>query len=167
MGRITAGILRLLKLDKSLGQGTIEQLHNLGLNFLYDFIFVGTSGPWNGENTKNCIHKLWTWSIPQQCQQHLPQSKLLHQIMSACPRPHYLLTSSVAQLSASFPSGLSNVGSTMDPPTILANPPQSAQAKGYLIHQMPSSAPQPSHHPNIWPYLMLLHSIPMFHRIYL
>ncbi|EES12901.1 hypothetical protein BDA96_06G246600 [Sorghum bicolor] len=30
MGRITAGILRLLKLDKSLGQGTIEQLRNLG-----------------------------------------------------------------------------------------------------------------------------------------
>ncbi|KAE8805895.1 DNA replication licensing factor MCM6 [Hordeum vulgare] len=29
MGRITAGILRLLKLDKSLGQGTIEQLRNL------------------------------------------------------------------------------------------------------------------------------------------
>ena len=40
-------------------------------------------------------HKLWTWSNPQQCQQHLPQSKLLHQIMSACPRPHYLLTSRV------------------------------------------------------------------------
>lgn len=31
MGRITAGILRLLKLDKSLGQGTIEQLRNLGM----------------------------------------------------------------------------------------------------------------------------------------
>ncbi|KAL6651988.1 hypothetical protein ACP70R_010913 [Stipagrostis hirtigluma subsp. patula] len=30
MGRITAGILRLLKLDKSLGHGTIEQLRNLG-----------------------------------------------------------------------------------------------------------------------------------------
>lgn len=30
MGRITAGFLRLLKLDKSLGQGTIEQLRNLG-----------------------------------------------------------------------------------------------------------------------------------------
>ncbi|WVZ87258.1 hypothetical protein U9M48_033927 [Paspalum notatum var. saurae] len=30
MGRITAGILRLLKLDKSLGQGTIDQLRNLG-----------------------------------------------------------------------------------------------------------------------------------------
>ncbi|KAL6844544.1 hypothetical protein ACP4OV_026217 [Aristida adscensionis] len=30
MGRIAAGILRLLKLDKSLGQGTIEQLRNLG-----------------------------------------------------------------------------------------------------------------------------------------
>ncbi|KAL5671585.1 hypothetical protein ACJX0J_015891, partial [Zea mays] len=30
MGRITAGILCLLKLDKSLGQGTIEQLRNLG-----------------------------------------------------------------------------------------------------------------------------------------
>lgn len=33
MGRITAGILRLLKLDKSLGQGTIEQLCNLGMDF--------------------------------------------------------------------------------------------------------------------------------------
>uniref|UniRef100_A0A0A9BPP3 Uncharacterized protein n=1 Tax=Arundo donax TaxID=35708 RepID=A0A0A9BPP3_ARUDO len=33
MGRITAGILRLLKLDKSLGQGTIEQLRNLGMDF--------------------------------------------------------------------------------------------------------------------------------------
>ncbi|KAG8043594.1 hypothetical protein GUJ93_ZPchr0458g22720 [Zizania palustris] len=32
MGRITAGILRLLKLDKSLGQGTIEQLRNLGMS---------------------------------------------------------------------------------------------------------------------------------------
>jgi hypothetical protein len=31
MGRITAGILRLLKLDKSLGHGTIEQLRNLGM----------------------------------------------------------------------------------------------------------------------------------------
>jgi hypothetical protein len=31
MGRITAGILCLLKLDKSLGQGTIEQLCNLGM----------------------------------------------------------------------------------------------------------------------------------------
>lgn len=31
MGRIAAGILRLLKLDKSLGQGTIEQLRNLGM----------------------------------------------------------------------------------------------------------------------------------------
>uniref|UniRef100_A0A0D9W9W4 Uncharacterized protein n=1 Tax=Leersia perrieri TaxID=77586 RepID=A0A0D9W9W4_9ORYZ len=30
MGRITAAILRLLKLDKSLGHGTIEQLRNLG-----------------------------------------------------------------------------------------------------------------------------------------
>jgi hypothetical protein len=56
---------------------------------------------------------------------------------------------SVAQLSASFLSGLSNVGSTMDPPTILANPSLSAQAKGYLIHQTPSSAPQPSQHPNM------------------
>jgi hypothetical protein len=32
MGRITAAILRLLKLEKSLGQGTIEQLCNLGIN---------------------------------------------------------------------------------------------------------------------------------------
>jgi hypothetical protein len=31
MGRITAGILRVLKLDKSLGHGTIEQLKNLGM----------------------------------------------------------------------------------------------------------------------------------------
>jgi hypothetical protein len=35
MGRITAGILRLLKLDKSLGQGTIEQLRNLGVCSLH------------------------------------------------------------------------------------------------------------------------------------
>jgi hypothetical protein len=32
MGRITVAILRLLKLEKSLGQGTIEQLRNLGIN---------------------------------------------------------------------------------------------------------------------------------------
>lgn len=33
MGRIAAAILRLLKLEKSLGQGTIEQLRNLGISF--------------------------------------------------------------------------------------------------------------------------------------
>lgn len=31
MGRIAAGMLRLLKLDKSLGQGTMDQLSNLGM----------------------------------------------------------------------------------------------------------------------------------------
>lgn len=31
MGRITAGILRLLKLDTSIGQATISQLSNLGM----------------------------------------------------------------------------------------------------------------------------------------
>lgn len=41
MGRITAGILRLLKLDKSLGHGTIEQLKNLGSGGM-DNIFTPT-----------------------------------------------------------------------------------------------------------------------------
>jgi len=77
---------------------------------------------------------------------------------------------SVAQLSAPFPSGLSNVGSTMDIPTISANPPQPTQAKGYPIHQMPSSAPQPSQHPNMaLPHAPLQYSnlpshIPIVHR---
>jgi len=31
MGRIAAGILRLLKLDKSIGQATINQLGSLGM----------------------------------------------------------------------------------------------------------------------------------------
>lgn len=38
MGRIAAGILRLLKLDKSLGQGTIEQLRNLGMELLTSYL---------------------------------------------------------------------------------------------------------------------------------
>ena len=38
MGRITAGILRLLKLDKSLGQGTIEQLRNLGMELPTNYL---------------------------------------------------------------------------------------------------------------------------------
>lgn len=33
MGRIAAGILRLLKLDKSLGEAAIYQLSNLGMRF--------------------------------------------------------------------------------------------------------------------------------------
>jgi len=68
---------------------------------------------------------------------------------------------SVAQLSAPFPSGLSNVGSTMDIPTISANPPQPTQAKGYPIHQMPSSAPQPSQHPN----MALPHAPPQYSNL--
>ncbi|XP_062231869.1 cleavage stimulating factor 64-like [Phragmites australis] len=57
---------------------------------------------------------------------------------------------SVAQHSAPFLSGPSNVASTMDLPAMPANPPQSAHTKGYSIHQMPSaSAPQSSQHPNM------------------
>ncbi|KAJ1263623.1 hypothetical protein BS78_09G200000 [Paspalum vaginatum] len=56
---------------------------------------------------------------------------------------------SVAQHSAPFASGMSNVGSTMDLPTMSGNTPQSAQAKGYPMHQMPSSAPHSSHLPNM------------------
>ncbi|RCV16974.1 hypothetical protein SETIT_3G181700v2 [Setaria italica] len=59
---------------------------------------------------------------------------------------------SVAQHSTPFPSGPSNVGSTMDLPTMSANPPQAAQAKGYPIHQMPSSIPQSSQHPMTLPH---------------
>jgi hypothetical protein len=47
MGRITASILRLLKLEKSLGQGTIEQLRNLGIDsplvFLITFLYDGVT----------------------------------------------------------------------------------------------------------------------------
>ena len=44
VGRITAGILRLLKLEGSVGQSVIDQLGNLGMlcNFLcFELIFVG------------------------------------------------------------------------------------------------------------------------------
>lgn len=81
--------------------------------------------------------------------------------VSLPPPPLPANQQSVAQLSAPFSSGLSNVGSTMDPPTISANPPQSAQAKGYLIHQMPSSAPQPSQHPN----MTLPHAPPQYSNV--
>lgn len=33
MGRITAGVLRLLKLEGSVGQAAIDQLSNLGMPF--------------------------------------------------------------------------------------------------------------------------------------
>lgn len=35
VGRIAAGMLRLLRLDKSLGQGAIDQLSNLGTQFFF------------------------------------------------------------------------------------------------------------------------------------
>ncbi|CAL4909071.1 unnamed protein product [Urochloa decumbens] len=68
---------------------------------------------------------------------------------------------SVAQHSTPFPCGPSNVGSTMDLPTMSANPPQSAQAKGYPIHHMPSSAPQSSQHPN----MTLPHAPPQYSNL--
>ncbi|KAL6838542.1 hypothetical protein ACP4OV_031598 [Aristida adscensionis] len=69
---------------------------------------------------------------------------------------------SVAQNSGPFPSGLSNVSPTMDLPTMLANPPQSAQSKGYSIHQMPSvSVPQSSQHPN----MTLPHAPPQYSNL--
>lgn len=40
MGRIAAGMLRLLKLDKSLGQGAMDQLTNLGKNSTTSFSFI-------------------------------------------------------------------------------------------------------------------------------
>ncbi|CAM0954621.1 unnamed protein product [Alopecurus aequalis] len=51
------------------------------------------------------------------------------------------------QPSGPFPSGTSNLTSSLDLPTMPANP---AQAKVYPIHQMlPASAPQSSQHPNV------------------
>jgi len=81
--------------------------------------------------------------------------------VSLPPPPLPANQQSVAQLSAPFPSGLSNVGTTMDIPTISANPPQPIQAKGYPIHQMPSSAPQPSQHPN----MALPHAPPQYSNL--
>ena len=68
--------------------------------------------------------------------------------VSLPPPPLPANQQSVAQHSTPFPSGPSNVGSTMDFPTMSANA-QSVQTKGYPIHQMPSSAPQSSQHPNM------------------
>ncbi|KAG2626418.1 hypothetical protein PVAP13_3KG357700 [Panicum virgatum] len=68
--------------------------------------------------------------------------------VSLPPPPLPANQQSVAQHSTPFPSGPSNVGSTMDLPTMSANA-QSVQTKGYPIHQMPSSAPQSSQHPNM------------------
>lgn len=39
IGRIAAGMLRLLKLDKSLGQGAIDQLSNLGMRLTFVVAF--------------------------------------------------------------------------------------------------------------------------------
>ena len=51
------------------------------------------------------------------------------------------------QPSGPFPSGTSNLTSSLDLPTMPANP---AQVKGYPTHQMHSaSAPQSSQHPNV------------------
>jgi hypothetical protein len=51
------------------------------------------------------------------------------------------------QPSGPFPSGTSNLTSSLDLPTM---PPNPAQAKGYPIHHMlPASAPQSSQHPNV------------------
>lgn len=72
--------------------------------------------------------------------------------VSLPPPPLPANQQSVAQQSTPFPSGPSNLGSTMDLPTMSANPPQAAQAKGYPIHQMPSSIPQSSQHPMTLPH---------------
>ncbi|KQK05435.1 cleavage stimulating factor 64 [Brachypodium distachyon] len=54
------------------------------------------------------------------------------------------------QPSGPFQSGVPNLPSSLDLPTMPANPPQSAQAKGYPMHQMlPASAPQSSQHPSV------------------
>ncbi|KAK3135099.1 hypothetical protein QOZ80_5BG0414540 [Eleusine coracana subsp. coracana] len=64
------------------------------------------------------------------------------------PLPSY--QQGLAQHSGPLPSAPSNVSSTMDLPAMPANPPQSAQAKGYPMHQMPAaSVPQSSQHPNM------------------
>lgn len=47
MGRITAGILRVLKLDRSIGQAAIDQLSNLGMAYntleVTKFFFISFS----------------------------------------------------------------------------------------------------------------------------
>lgn len=43
MGRITAGVLRLLKLEGSVGQSVMDQLGNLGMSMflMYAMLFIG------------------------------------------------------------------------------------------------------------------------------
>nr|CAB3464741.1 unnamed protein product [Digitaria exilis] len=81
--------------------------------------------------------------------------------VSLPPPPLPANQQSVAQHSTPFPAGPSNLGSSMDLPIMSSNPPQSAQAKGYPIHQMPSSAPQSSQHPN----MALPHAPPQYSNI--
>lgn len=40
MGRITAGILRVLKLEGSIGQAAIDQLSNLGMLVFNKYLFL-------------------------------------------------------------------------------------------------------------------------------
>ncbi|TVU20632.1 hypothetical protein EJB05_36847 [Eragrostis curvula] len=76
------------------------------------------------------------------------------------PLPSY--QQGVAQHSGPLPSAPSNAASTMDLPTMPANPPQSAQAKGYPMHQMPAtSVPQSSQHPN----MALPHAPPQYSNL--
>ncbi|KAM3405331.1 hypothetical protein ACQJBY_008047 [Aegilops geniculata] len=66
------------------------------------------------------------------------------------PQPPLPTNQQNLQPSGQFPSGVSNVTSSLDLPPMPANPPQSAQSKGYPIHQMHSaSAPQSSQYPNV------------------
>uniref|UniRef100_M8BVB8 Transcription termination and cleavage factor C-terminal domain-containing protein n=1 Tax=Aegilops tauschii TaxID=37682 RepID=M8BVB8_AEGTA len=66
------------------------------------------------------------------------------------PQPPLPTNQQNLQPSGQFPLGASNVTSSLDLPPMPANPPQSAQSKGYPIHQMHSaSAPQSSQYPNV------------------
>lgn len=43
MGRITAGVLKLLKLEQSIGRSTLDQLSNLGMVNCLEELFVSQS----------------------------------------------------------------------------------------------------------------------------
>ncbi|KAF2931609.1 cleavage stimulating factor 64 [Oryza sativa Japonica Group] len=66
---------------------------------------------------------------------------------SSFPQPQLPSSQQNIQPSGPFSSGPSNPASSLDLPAMSANPQQSAQAKGYPIHQMPpTSTTQTSQH---------------------
>uniref|UniRef100_A0A0D9WIK6 Transcription termination and cleavage factor C-terminal domain-containing protein n=1 Tax=Leersia perrieri TaxID=77586 RepID=A0A0D9WIK6_9ORYZ len=84
--------------------------------------------------------------------QAIPSSSVKSTVQdhASFPQPHLPASQQNMQPSGPFSSGPSHLASSLDLPTMSANPQQPAQAKGYPIHQMPpTSTTQTSQHQNV------------------